>query len=323
NYFSTDVPKAIPDLGSAMILLGLFLSLGLGLGLAWMLENLNTKVRTVDDLARATQLPMLAVIPKLDEASPGAISALTRQLKDGADSSSSATENPFTNFSAAEAYRMLRTSVLLSTADHPPRTILVTSGEPGDGKTTTIINTAVTLTQLKAKVLLIDCDMRKPRVHRLAGIENSEGLSSYLSNGGEVSDFIKPTGIPNLFILPSGRIPPNPSELISSLTMKTMLQRLTEEYDYVLIDSPPVATVTDPIILSTLVEGVILVAKSGKTKSEVLRRITHDLLSRRAKVLGVVLNNLDVRRNGYGYEYYYYDYKHHYSDKEDKREVAA
>lgn len=305
------------------IVLGLLLSLALGVGLAWLIENLNTKVRSVDDLARVTKLPMLAVIPKLAEDSHGAISALSRRLKSGDDSTSSTTEGLFNDFSAAEAYRMLRTSVLLSTAGHPPRTILVTSGEPGDGKTTTIVNMAVTLTQLNAKVLLIDCDMRKPRIHRLAGIENSDGLSAYLSNGGEVADFIKQTGIKNLSILPSGRIPPNPSELISSTTMKEMLDGLTAHYDYILIDSPPVATVTDPMILSTLVEGVILVAKSGKTKGELLRRVTYDLLARRAKVLGVVLNDLDVRRDGYGYEYYYYDYKNHYSDEERKNEVVA
>jgi protein-tyrosine kinase len=191
---------------------------------------------------------------------------------------------------------------------------LVTSGQPGDGKTTTIFNTALAFTQLKSEVLIIDCDLRKPRLHKVAQVEKGRGLSNFLSSGGDLTELIRPTSIPHLSILPSGPVPPNPSELISSNKMKELLVLLQEVYDYILIDSPPLVTVTDPIILSTLVDGVILVAKSGKTKTDVLRRAYHDLATINAKILGVVLNDFNMRRDGYQDYYYYYRYQYDYRE---------
>jgi len=203
---------------------------------------------------------------------------------------------------------MLRTSVLLSNAGHPPRTILITGAQPGDGKTTNVINTAIAFTQLKAEVLIIDCDMRTPMIHKLARLEKEKGLSTYLACGGDVAEFIKQTPIPYLSIFPSGPAPPNSSELISSDSMKEMLNSLADRYDYILLDSPPLGGGGDSIILSTIVDGVILVAKSGKSKSEVLRRAVCDLSSVRARVLGVILNGCNVGREGHDY-YYSYRYR--------------
>ncbi len=342
------------------ILLGLVISLALGIGLAYLMENLNTTIRTVDDVARMTQLPMLAVIPTLTHTNPlgkhngisgnapvgaelGASSvepkAGSQELQNGTKKegkkASSGTElraaglkdiddsgeniNHYSEkpvladsmkvFSAAaEAYRMLRTSILLSTAGHPPKTMMVTSGQPGDGKTTTVFNIALALTQLKAEVVIVDCDMRKPRIHKLLQISKCEGISTILTSGGDPDKFIKRTPVPHLSVLPCGFVPPNPSELISSESMKELLRSLAERFDYVVIDSPPLLSVTDPLILSTLVDGVILVVKSGKSKSELVRRACQDLFAVGARVLGVTLNSLDIRKDGYDYYRYYRSY---------------
>jgi capsular exopolysaccharide synthesis family protein len=155
--------------------------------------------------------------------------------------------------------------------------------------------------------LIIDCDMRRPRIHNLARIEKQKGLSTFLSGGGDITTFIKRTPIPYLSILPAGPTPPNPSELISSESMKEMLDYLVRRYKYVLLDSPPLMNVSDSVILSTMVDGVILVAKSGKSKSETLRRALQSLSSVRARVLGVILNGSDARGEGYDYYYSYGD----------------
>jgi succinoglycan biosynthesis transport protein ExoP len=315
-----------------ILFLGFIISLMLGVGLSYIIENLNTSIRNVEDLTRCTQLPTLAVIPTLTGVMDGKkrIGRLNGQpslkaagLKDIEDSieliksstNKAALTDTLKKFSAAaESYRMLRTSVLLSTAGHPPRTILITSGQPGDGKTTTVFNTAIALTQLKANVVIVDCDMRKPRVHKLAQLSKGEGLSTYLTSGGDLGKLISPTPVPHLSILPCGYIPPNPSELISSEKMKQLLVELSERFDYVVIDSPPLITVTDPIILSTLVDGVILVVKSGRSKIELIRHACLELSGVRAKVLGVVLNDFNLRQDGYE-PYFQYRYYADYSDK--------
>jgi capsular exopolysaccharide synthesis family protein len=226
-----------------------------------------------------------------------------------------------TRSNAAEAYRVVRTSMLLSTAGNPPKTILITSGQPGEGKTTTAVNTAISLAQLGASVLLIDCDMRKPSTHKIFGLDNMRGLSTYLSRDIKIDGLIRKLQIPNLSLLSSGAIPPNPAELISSDRMKNMLRELGEKYDHILIDSPPLINVTDPIILSSLVDGVMLVVHGGKSTRGVAQRARQDLVSVGAKIFGVVLNNVDMRREGYN-EYYYYRYYSDYGQNE-REEGAA
>jgi polysaccharide biosynthesis transport protein len=311
------------------ILLAFFVSLALGVGLAYFIENLNTTIRTVEDVSRLTQLPLLAVVPSLNDILPngkrnGVVSNGIRsiELKSGGVKDVNESLKPASDFSdkpvlvdsmkmfsaAAEAYRMLRTSILLSTAGRPPKTMMVTSGQPGDGKTTTLFNIALALTQLKSEVVIVDCDMRKPRIHKLLQLTKSEGLSSLLANGGDINKFISRTAVPHLSVIPCGYVPPNPSELISSESMKELLRSLAERFDYVLVDSPPLFSVSDPLILSTLVEGVILVVKSGQSKSELVRRACQDLSSVGARVLGVTLNNLDLRKDGHDYYNSYRNY---------------
>lgn len=294
------------------IITALFLSLVAGVGVALFLDYLDNTIKTVEDVARYAQLPALSVIPAIS-------SPASRMLRAGKDAPRSINGNGHkklkaaqlvaleTRSSAAEAYRVLRTSVLLSAAGNPPKTILVTSGQPGEGKTTTVINTAISLAQLGATVLIIDCDLRRPSVHNIFGIDQTRGLSTYLSRSIELERLIHKLPIPNLYLLPCGPIPPNPAELISSDRMKRMLQQLGERYDHILIDSPPLMNVTDPVILSTMVDGVMLVVHGGKSSRDMVRRAKHELAGVGAKMFGVVLNNVDLRREGYD-DYYYYRY---------------
>jgi capsular exopolysaccharide synthesis family protein len=318
---------------SQTILLAFVVSLALGVGLAYLMETLNTTIRTVEDLNRFSQLPMLAVIPILTDIQANLKrsgirsielrAAAIKDVNDSVELLGDVSDKPVLAdtmkvFSAAaEAYRMLRTSILLSTAGHPPKTIMITSGQPGDGKTTTVFNVALALAQLKAEVLVVDCDMRKPRIHKLLQLQKGEGLSTLLSSGGDPDNFISRTPVPHLSVLPCGYVPPNPSELISSESMKELLRSLAERFDYVIVDSPPMISVSDPIILSTLVDGVIFVVKSGQSKGELVRRACQDLSAVGARVLGVTLNNLNIRKDGYEY-YRQYRYYVDYIDKEGR-----
>jgi capsular exopolysaccharide synthesis family protein len=294
------------------ILIGFIVSLVAGIGLVFLLEYLDNTVKTVEDVSRYTQLPALSVIPAISgrrvKRLKGAANGNGKSglaLGNGAKLKTDRLMALDTNSSAAEAYRVLRTSVLLSSVDRPPKTILVTSGQPGEGKTTTVINTAISLAQLGASVLIIDCDLRKPSVHKALGVDQTTGLSTYLSGKIDVDEAIRKLPITNLSLLPCGAIPPNPSEMISSAKMKQMLQTLGETYDHILIDSPPLLKVTDPVILSTLVDGVILVVHGGKSTREVVRRTRQELSVAGARIFGVVLNNVEL--NSEAYESYYYE----------------
>jgi polysaccharide biosynthesis transport protein len=286
------------------------------LGLAFFLEYLDNTIKTVEDVERFAQLPALGVIPAI------ATSTSLKKLPSKSGPDSLAGENGLALPSAslatqlmtldnqstvAEAYRALRTSVLLSSAGHPPKTILVTSGRPGEGKTTTAVNTAISLAQLGASVLIIDCDLRRPKVHKVFGISHIHGLSTYLSRDAELGALIHTLPVPNLSLLPCGPTPPNPAELISSEKMREMLTILSESYDHIIIDSPPLINVTDPVILSTMVDGVIMVVQAGRSTRDVVRRASQELTGVGAKVFGVVLNNVNLQREGYD-EYYYQRY---------------
>jgi capsular exopolysaccharide synthesis family protein len=303
------------------IMIGFLVSLVAGVGLVFFLEYLDNTVKTVEDVSRYAQLPALSVIPAISSRRSRLLNGKGRGKRDERELAITGNghikaEQLMTldnRSSVAEAYRVLRTSVLLSSVDNPPKVIMITSGQPGEGKTTTAINTAISLAQLGSSVLLIDCDLRKPSAHKVLGVtEHSRGLSSYLSRNVVVDDCIRKLPIPNLSLLPCGPIPPNPAEMISSIKMRELLRTLRDRYDHIVIDSPPLLKVTDPVILSTLVDGVILVVHGGKSTRDVVRRTRHELAIAGAKVFGVVLNNVD---NGHGdadgyYGSYYGDYGH-------------
>lgn len=212
----------------------------------------------------------------------------------------------------AEAYRHLRTSLLFSSAGKPPQTILVTSSQPSEGKTTTAINTAITLAQGDADVVIIDCDLRRPRLHSHFGLDNTRGLTNYLSGDKQTEGLIRTyKELPKLKIITSGPIPPNPAELLSSNEMRNLLTFLSGKFKHVIIDSPPAISFTDASILSTLVDGVVLVAMANKSSIHLMKQFKHRVSSIGARIYGVVLNGIKANST----EYYYYGsgYYNYYS----------
>ena len=205
----------------------------------------------------------------------------------------------------SEAFRTLRTNLHFTSPDRDLRSILMTSSGPSEGKSTVIANLAVAFSQSGHRTLLIDCDLRKPTVHKIFGMHNAPGLTSYLVGEVGLDKIIRDTGIPNLSVIPSGPVPPNPAELVGSKVMKDCVEWATQEYDMVLIDAPPIVAVTDAAILSTLVDGVLLTVHSGKVPREMAQHAKSLLDKANARILGVVLNRINPKEQR-SYQYYYY-----------------
>jgi capsular exopolysaccharide synthesis family protein len=196
----------------------------------------------------------------------------------------------------------------------------VTSPSPLQGKTTTLINTAISLSQTGARVLIIDGDMRKPRIHKLFGDKNRIGLSDCLSGGSELTSVIRKSEIKNIYYIPAGSIPPNPSELLGSALFKETIQVLAERFDHILIDAPPVLGFADSIVLSSAVDGIILVILFGKTQRIALQRAKDSLLHADAKILGVVINRVNMDLSGY--KDYYGPYHYYYGEGLKRKELT-
>jgi capsular exopolysaccharide synthesis family protein len=205
-----------------------------------------------------------------------------------------------------EAYRSLRTALMLSRAGSPPKTILFTSAGNSEGKTVSALNTAVVFAHTGVRVLLIDVDLRRPRCHKVLALENLAGLTEVLAGACNVTDLIRSTDVDCLSFLSAGSIPPNPSELVGSDKMRDTLAQLTSEFDVVVIDSPPILPVTDAMLLSTMVDGVVLVVNSSKTSKQHVKAAYARLEFARAKVFGVLLNQVDVNSQHYQYYRRYY-----------------
>jgi capsular exopolysaccharide synthesis family protein len=225
----------------------------------------------------------------------------------------------------AEAYRHLRTSILLSAAGRPPRTLLVTSSLPSEGKTTTAINTAISLAQTGANVLVVDADMRRPRLHSIFEVEKGAGLSSILSSEMSHEDIVGLIGRheqTGLSFITAGPIPPNPAELIGSEQMRALIRSLEPSFSHIIIDSPPIASFTDGVLISTIVDGVLLVVHGGKSTRDVVRRSQQLLRDIGSKIFGVVLNNVHLRPHDY---YYYQSYYHqsYYAHEPEADELAV
>lgn len=207
----------------------------------------------------------------------------------------------------SEAYRVLRTNIQYSSIDKQLKTIVVTSSGPMEGKTTTVVNLAVTFAQAGNRVLLIDSDLRKPKLHKIFMISNKAGLTNLIATHDDYKKYIRLCDVPNMEILPCGTIPPNPSELLASNSMRQFIQDICDEYDIILLDAPPVGNVTDAAVISTFVDGTILVANSGHVEIDALKRAKELLIKVNANIIGVVLNNLDRNASGNNY-YYQYNY---------------
>ncbi|OCT10696.1 capsular biosynthesis protein [Paenibacillus pectinilyticus] len=205
----------------------------------------------------------------------------------------------------SEAYRALRTNIQFSSIDEELKVIMVTSAGPGEGKSTTLINLAVAYAQTDKKVLIIDGDLRKPTMHHTLRVSNRWGLTNLLTNQLSIQEVLQDTFIPNLHIISSGPIPPNPSEILASKKMLSVIEELKLQFDVILIDAPPAIAVTDSQIIATRADGVILVVNSDKTKRDAVLKAKQNLDNVRARILGVILNNVD-RKNKDAYYYYYY-----------------
>ncbi|TNJ66760.1 CpsD/CapB family tyrosine-protein kinase [Paenibacillus hemerocallicola] len=205
----------------------------------------------------------------------------------------------------SEAYRTLRTNIDFSAVDEQLQVIMLTSAGPGEGKSTTATNMAVTYAQSEKKVLIMDADLRKPTMHHTFSISNRRGLTNMLTGQASLDEVISESHIPNLHVMPSGPIPPNPSEMLSSKRLVALLDELRQKYDLIVIDTPPTLAVTDAQIIASRCDGVVLVLNSGEVKREMAMKAKANLDHVKARILGVVLNNID-RKNGEAYYYYYY-----------------
>src|SRR5216683_2890624 len=292
-----------------------------GIGLALMREYLDNTVKSPDDVETLSRLPSLAVVPQFasSNGSSKRQGLLQGFAANGQDKRIELVAQHLPKSQMSEAFRALRTSILLSQADHPPQVILVTSALPREGKTTAAANLAVTLAQLGDRTVLVDADLRKPGVGRLLNLAGGKyaGLSSYLAGVSSLDLVSVPhPAIPNLVAIPTGPLPPNPADLLSSHKLADAIAELRTKFKFIVIDSPPIMAATDAVILSVQADGVLLVVRSGETPKEAFTRTRDLLASVKCHILGVVLNAVDSSAPDYYYSYRYYPYSEGYGPQE-------
>lgn len=292
------------------LLFAAVLGLASGVGLAFLLEGLDNTVRTTEQAQMISGVASLGMIPLGSKSASEGPNPKRLVLATSKEAVELVTQvRPQSQM--AESYRALRTSLLLSNLGAPPKVIMVTSALPQEGKTTTSINTAVVLAQKGVRVLLVDADLRRPSIHKTLGMGPHSGLSNVLTGSTTLEQAITRTAVlPNLFVLPAGTPPPNPAELLASSNMKDVVDQLKEQFDHIVIDTPPSLSVTDAVVLSPRADAVVLVIRSGQTTKQALRRSRDILMQVNAKVVGVLLNAVDLTSPDY---YYYYEYQGKYA----------
>lgn len=298
------------------VMLALLFSLALGVGLSIFMEYMDDTLHTAQDVETSLRLPAIAVIPQISGGRRRLNAAPTTGMQPRAQSV--AGSNPDLLFNTdprspiAEAYRQLRTSILLSTAGRPPKSLLVTSSFPSEGKTTTAINMALSLAQTGARTLIIDADMRRPRLHAIFNLDNNQGLSSVLSSElteeTSLGALQRDEQVGTLNMMTAGRVPPNPAELLGSEQFRRLLAIFENHFDHVIVDSPPIAAFTDGVLVASVVDGVLLVVHSGKSARGVAKRTRQILADVGARIIGVVLNRANLRSTDYYYQGYYDSY---------------
>jgi polysaccharide biosynthesis transport protein len=292
------------------LMFGFVLGAATGVGLAFLLEGLDNTIRTTDQAQMISGLAPLGMIPlgsKSAREGPNPKRLVIATSKEAVELVTQVRPQS----QMAESYRALRTSLLLSNLGSPPKVIMVTSALPQEGKTTTSINCAVVLAQKGVRVLLIDADLRRPSIHKTLGMGPRSGLSNVLTGSTTLEQAITRTAVlPNLFVLPAGTPPPNPAELLASANMRDVLTQLRDQYDHIVVDTPPSLSVTDAVVLSPRADAVVLVIRSGQTTKQALRRSRDILAQVNAKVVGVLLNAVDLSSPDY---YYYYEYQGKYA----------
>ena len=295
------LPPVSPQLQppQSIIITNMMLFLLGGVVLAFLLESLDTRLHNIAEIEAVMELPSLAIVPRSKAIGSEQMAAMST-----AQRNINALNQPKSQFT--EAFRALRTSLLLATAGHPPKFMLFTSATPSEGKTTTATNLAVVLAQSDARVLLIDADLRRPNVHHRFGLTGKLGLTSVLAGTASFEEAVQNIAeVPNLDVLPSGPVPPFPTEMLSSESMRALLDRLGGIYTHIVIDSPPVLSVTDAVILARLSDAVVLVIRHGKSTKHIIKRARDLLLRSGAPMAGLVLNAVDLNSPDY-YGYYGY-----------------
>jgi succinoglycan biosynthesis transport protein ExoP len=303
------------------IVLSIVIGLVGGIGLALLREYMDNTVKSPDDIETLVRLPSLAVVPAFSDSNGDRPRSklLKGVSSNGHEKRIELVAQHLPKSQMSEAFRALRTALLLSQADHPPQVILVTSALPREGKTTAAANLAVTLAQLGDRTLLIDADLRKPGVGRLLSLGSGKyaGLSSYLAGVSSLDLVtIQHPAVPNLSAIPTGPLPPNPADLLSSHKLTEAIAELRTKYKFIVIDSPPIMAATDAVILSVKADGVLLVVRSGETPKEAFTRTCDLLMSVKCRLLGVVLNAVDSTAPDYYYSYRYYPYSEGYGPQE-------
>lgn len=278
--------------------LGIVGGLLAGLALAFLLEFLDSSVTSQSEIEERLGLTFLGFVPSIP-------------TSDGTSKDLHIHREPKSHI--AECTRAVRTNLLFMSPDKPLKRMLVTSSGPQEGKSTTAINLAIAMAQSGQRVLIVDTDMRRPRLHRAFGVPNDLGVSSIVVGEGKLEDAIKTTEVPGVYLLPCGPVPPNPAELLHTRAFGELLETLEARFDRVLLDSPPVGAVADAVVLATQVNGVVMVLKAGVTNRDVARRTLRALNDVKATMLGAVLNDVNLERSrygdySYGYSYRYYGY---------------
>jgi tyrosine-protein kinase Etk/Wzc len=318
------IDRAVPPLfpikprKALNLAIGLVVGLVLGVGLSFFLDSLDNSVKTVEDLEHGFGTPVLGLIPAIQA------EGHRSSRKNGGDEVARISATLVTKYTprshVSEAYRSLRTNIQFSRIDDPLKTVVISSAAPSEGKSTTAANLAITTAITGIRTLLVDADLRRPVVHSLFGLDREPGIINLLAEKLPLENVIRPSGIENLSILTCGAIPPNPSELLGSQRMKELIKTLSQRFDLVLFDSPPVITVTDTAVLSPQVDGIVLVVKSHVTDKRALDRAKTILSNLKANILGVILNKIELSGLAGGYDYYYhYNYYYYAEDGAKKK----
>ncbi len=298
NSINIIEPAALPTLPVnpnkvVMILLAAAVSFLLAAGAAYLLEYLDDTLKNPDDVKKVTGLITLGAVPQISGVTPGNEVAL---LASGQSI-------------ASEAYRILRTNLQFAGIDRPLRTLMISSPAPGEGKSLTASNLGAAFAQTGQRVLLVDADLHRPRLHRIFGLRNNVGLTTALLEVRPAVDgLLQETKVPGLQVLTSGPLPPNPAELLGSARMRELIQTLLAAADIVIFDTPPVTALSDAAIMSSQVDGVLMVMGAGETRREVARRALGALERVNARVIGALLNRMPIQNGGYYYYYYQYDH---------------
>ncbi|MEW6434121.1 MAG: polysaccharide biosynthesis tyrosine autokinase [Myxococcota bacterium] len=284
------------------VMMGVIAGLILGFGLALLLEFLDTSVNSQTEVEERLGLTFLGFVPTIPETGTGPKDLhVFREPKSV----------------IAECTRAVRTNLLFMSPDKPFKRMLVTSSGPQEGKSTTAINLGITMAQSGSKVLILDTDMRRPRLHRAFGVPNDVGVSSLVVGEGTLEAAIKSTEVSGLFVLPCGPVPPNPAELLHTKAFAELLTQLGDRFDRVILDSPPVGAVADAVVLATQVDGVVVVLKAGQTHRDMAQRTVKALRDVKANIFGAVLNDVNLEKSKYGDYYYGYAYRY-YGEGEKK-----